>query len=106
WLAAVRGRDEECLVSAARVAETARANDHGIASSIAEWAVALLDLGSGRAREAVVRLVALSAAPPGVGHPLYVLTSAPDLVEASVRTGDGETARAAFATLERAARPG
>jgi DNA-binding CsgD family transcriptional regulator len=105
WLGAVKGRDDECRAHAATVVEAARSNGHGIANSIAEWAVALLDLGIGRPEETVARLGSLGTAPPGLGHPFYVLSSAPDLVEACVRTGRHEAARSAFAVLEKFARP-
>jgi DNA-binding NarL/FixJ family response regulator len=106
WLAAVKGRDEECRAYAAEVGESARARHHGLANSIAEWGIALLDLGIGRPDAAVARLAALSTAPLGVGHPYFALNSAPDLVEACVRTGHDEAARTAFALLEGFAHPG
>jgi DNA-binding CsgD family transcriptional regulator len=106
WLAAVKGRDEECRALAAEVREEAPVTGLALANSIAEWGVALLDLGVGRPEETVTRLVALSSAPPGVGQPYFVLSSAPDLVEACVRTGRNDTARTAFAVLEEFARPG
>jgi DNA-binding CsgD family transcriptional regulator len=106
WLAAVQGRDDECRSHAAELIEAARRTSDANAASIAEWALSLLDLGSGRPEEAAARLAALSTAPLGVGHPFFVLTSAPDLVEAYVRSGREEEARAAFAVLERFAQPG
>jgi DNA-binding CsgD family transcriptional regulator len=105
WIDAVRGRDEECRARAAEVVETARPNGHGIANSIAEWAIGLLDLGQGRTEEAVTRLRALAAAPPGASHPFYIADSAPDLMEACVRTGRRDAAVSAFAPLEEFAGP-
>jgi DNA-binding CsgD family transcriptional regulator len=84
----------------------ARPHGHGLANSIAEWAIALLDLGIGRPDETVARLSSLAAAPPGIGHPFYVLSSAPDLLEASVRAGRPESAETAFAVLSDFAKPG
>jgi DNA-binding NarL/FixJ family response regulator len=106
WLAAVRGDEDECRASAAEAAEPARAKGHALAYSIAEWGVALLDLGAGRVDAAITRLTALSAAPAGAAHPYFVLNSAPDLVEACMRTGRLDEARAAFAPLAAFAGPG
>jgi DNA-binding CsgD family transcriptional regulator len=106
WFAAARGEDDECRSFAAEVVESAAATGNALANSIAEWGLALLDLGRGRPEETITRLGALAAAPIGVGHPLIVLMSAPDLVEACVRTGREEQARAAGVVLERFAQPG
>ena len=106
WLAAVKGQEDECREHAADVQESARATGAALAHSIAQWGLALLDLGAGRPEDAIPRLVALREAPPGTGHPLYVLTSAPDLVEACMRCGRDAEAVTAFGVLERFARPG
>jgi DNA-binding CsgD family transcriptional regulator len=106
WLAAVRGRDHECRAHAAAVRESAWTTGAALANSIAEWGLALLDLGAGRPEHAATRLEALRAAPSGVGHPLYVLSSAPDLVEACVRSGRHDAARAAYEGVAGFARPG
>jgi DNA-binding CsgD family transcriptional regulator len=106
WLAAAKGEDEECRAAAAEVAESAAETRNALANSIAEWGLALLELSRGRPEETVARLVAVGAAPPGVGHPLIVLMSAPDLVEAALRTGHQEEAQAAYAVLEGFAQSG
>jgi len=106
WFAAVSGDDASCRAYAAEVAEAARVSGHGLANSISEWAVALLDLGRGRPGEAMARLDALRAAPPGVGHPYVVLVSTPDLVEACVRSRHTDAAASAFTVLEAFAQPG
>jgi DNA-binding CsgD family transcriptional regulator len=106
WFAAVNGRDDECRAYASEVAERTRANGVAMSNSLAQWGLALLDLSRGRLHEAIGRLEALRAAPPGVGHPYIVLTSSPDLVEACVRAGQAESARAAYAILGGFARPG
>ena len=100
WLAAVKGQEDECRAQAAEVVCAARTNGHGIAYSIAEWAVALLDLVGGRLEETVTRLTALAELAPGLGHPYYLLTSAPDLVEAATRTGQREEAESAFVVID------
>ena len=91
WIAAVQGRDEDCRQQAATVIERARPNGHGIALAIAEWAIALLDLGTGHPEDAAARLMDLHHAPSGTGHPFYTLNSAPDLIEASIRSGRRQT---------------
>jgi DNA-binding CsgD family transcriptional regulator len=99
WLAAVRGGTSDLRDEAARMSATARRNGHALAWSIVEWAVALHDLVDGRLAESAARLEALRTAPAGSRHPFYVISSAPDLVEASVRNGDVATASTAYAAL-------
>jgi DNA-binding CsgD family transcriptional regulator len=106
WLDAVRGREESCRRNAAEAIAAARPHGHAIAVSIAEWALGLLDLGCGRAEEALSRFQALHAAPPGQGHPYYTLSSAPDLVEAAVRAGRPVEAASAFTVIDRFASAG
>lgn len=106
WLAAVRGDEDECRACAAEAAEPARARGHALAYSIAEWGVALLDLGAGRHDVTIARLTALHSAPSGACHPYFALNSAPDLVEASVRAGHDDEARTAYALVEDFAAPG
>jgi tetratricopeptide (TPR) repeat protein len=106
WFAAARGEDDECRASAGEVMQSTSATGNALAHSIAEWGLALLELSRGRPDETITRVVALGAAPLGVGHPLIVLASSPDLVEACVRTDRHEQARAAYAALEGFTRPG
>jgi DNA-binding CsgD family transcriptional regulator len=106
WFGAVQGRDEHCVRLATEAADHARKTGLGLANSLAEWALALLDLSAGRADEAARRLGALAASPPGTSHPYIVLMSTPDLVEACVRAGRDDEARAALAVLEGFAQPG
>lgn len=100
WLAAVQGREDECRDLAAEVVALARPNGHGIAYSIAEWAVALQDMVAGRLEETVTRLQMMAELAPGLGHPYYVLNSAPDLVEAATRTEHRDEAESAFVVLD------
>jgi DNA-binding NarL/FixJ family response regulator len=106
WLAAVQGRAEECLATADEAVAQARRTELALANSLAEWALALLDLSAGRPEEAAARLETLSGAPPGVAQPYVVLLASPDLVEACVRSGRSEGARRALAAVERFNRPG
>ncbi len=99
WIAAVQGRADSCREQAAIVIALARPNSQGIALAIAEWAMALLELGTGHPDEAAARLVDLHRSPSGTGHPFYTLNSAPDLIEASIRCGRRETAEHAMALL-------
>ena len=96
WLAGARGDASECISATDEVAESV-ATGNALAYSIAEWAVALLDLGRGELDAAISRLESLRNAPIGLGHPLIVLASTPDLVEACARAGHLEQAQAAFA---------
>jgi len=100
WIAAAKGRDEECRAMAAEVTESARSSGLALANTLAEWGVALLDLSIGRPEEAMTRLSSLSTAPTGVGQPYFVLNATPDLVEACVRLGRREEGRTAYAVLE------
>jgi DNA-binding CsgD family transcriptional regulator len=99
WIAAVQGHADDCRRQATSVIERARPNGQGIALAIAEWAIALLDLGTGHPEEAVARLTNLHSAPSGIGHPFYTLNSAPDLIEACIRAGRRHTAEEAMAAL-------
>jgi DNA-binding CsgD family transcriptional regulator len=100
WSAALRGEESECRRLADEIAESVQVNALANAHTVAQWAVALLDLGLGHPNETVARLMALAAAPVGVLQPFFVLMFTPDLVEACVRGGDGATGRRAFAVLD------
>jgi DNA-binding NarL/FixJ family response regulator len=106
WLAGLRGRDRDCRAYAADAIAAARPSGLANANTAAEWGLALLDLGNGRLEDAADRLAGLRTAPRGVAHPLLVLTSTPDLVEARVRAGRDGDARMAFTPLEAFAQPG
>src|SRR5262249_58309146 len=75
---------------AARQAEAAlgHATSHGHrpATIFAIWALAILDLGRARWAEALSRLSSLAAAPRSFADTLMMET-APDRIEAAVRTG-------------------
>jgi DNA-binding CsgD family transcriptional regulator len=106
WVAGLQGRDRDCRGYAAEAVAAARTSGLANASTAAEWGLALLDLGNGRPEDAADRLAQLRVAPRGAAHPLLVLTSTPDLVEAKVRAGRDEDARMAFAPLDVFAGPG
>ncbi|MET8991658.1 AAA family ATPase [Nonomuraea wenchangensis] len=99
WLAAVSGDEGTCerLTGAVR----AHAIDHGNVSSLAwgVWAQGLLALGQGRTRAALDHLEAgLDGA---VHHQLSTTLFVPDLVEAAVRCGEPERAKAPLARFGR-----
>ncbi|MEW9551846.1 AAA family ATPase [Nonomuraea sp. NPDC050783] len=97
WLAAARGEAERCAAHAAAAREHHDAN--GIVNGLAwaQWAQALLDLGRGRAAEALERLEAALAGP--VRLQFQAVHLAPDQIEAAARLG-----RPAGEALDRYAR--
>jgi DNA-binding CsgD family transcriptional regulator len=95
WVAAVRGDEEACRSLAELASATALEHGLGPQSSIAQWAVGLLNLGVGRWEAAAAQLEAVSSPTPGNGHSFVALWALPDLVEAAVRAGRPEIAEAA-----------
>jgi DNA-binding CsgD family transcriptional regulator len=86
-IAALRGDEEECRSLAAESRELASALGLGVVAEITQWALALLELGLGRAEEALRRAREIS-------NTLIIDWSALDRIEAAVRSGEPETARA------------
>jgi DNA-binding CsgD family transcriptional regulator len=86
-IAALRGSEDECRSLAAESRELASARGVGIVAEISHWALALLELGLGRAEEAVRRSREISTT-------LVVFWGALDRIEAAIRAGEPETARA------------
>jgi DNA-binding CsgD family transcriptional regulator len=105
WLHGLRGQDDACRGYAADVVADV-GNGMAMANTIAQWAVALLDLAGGAADKTISRLNALRAAPVGESHPLFVLMTTADLVEAYVQTGRLDDAATAFVPLRAFAAPG
>jgi DNA-binding CsgD family transcriptional regulator len=103
-IAAIQGREQECRSHAAEALELATSRGLGYQSALAEWAIARLDLGLGQPTQALARLERLAAAGPGSGHPFVKIVSAPELVEAAVRTNQPGTAQAALLEFEHFAR--
>jgi DNA-binding CsgD family transcriptional regulator/tetratricopeptide (TPR) repeat protein len=100
YLSALDGDAERCRGSAEE-ARRAAGDDGPIApgDSWALWALALLDLGAGRAEDALARLTALTTGRHG--HTVAATHAVPDLVEAAVRVGRPEAAAAPLARFER-----
>ncbi|MFE2930991.1 ATP-binding protein [Streptomyces sp. NPDC059278] len=89
-LAAVRGEEEHTRELAVPALEYTRPRDVGRGTADALWALGLLDLGLGRAQDALEHL---EAARHAVGHPVLTRHLMPDLIEAAVRAGHPERAR-------------
>jgi DNA-binding CsgD family transcriptional regulator/predicted ATPase len=85
-LAALRGSEDECRSLAAESRELASARGLGIVAEIAQWALALLELGLGRAEEALRHGREISST-------MVVFWGALDRIEAAIRAGERETAR-------------
>jgi DNA-binding CsgD family transcriptional regulator len=84
-IAAARGSEDECRSLAAESRELASARGLGIVAEVAHWALALLELGLGRAEEALRRSRDISST-------LVVFWGALDRIEAAIRAGERETA--------------
>ncbi|MBB5135260.1 DNA-binding CsgD family transcriptional regulator/tetratricopeptide (TPR) repeat protein [Thermocatellispora tengchongensis] len=103
WLAlsaAVQGDAETCRIRSRAAIELADAHGLGLTSALSNWALAVLDLSSGNTAAAADRLRA-TAGSGGGGHVVVRVIATPHFVEAAVRTGDRERARAALAVLDR-----
>ncbi|WP_026212149.1 ATP-binding protein [Longispora albida] len=98
YLAAVAGDAAECQRLVAASADLGHAGQPWC-----QWALALLDLGTGRAAQALARLETLGT------YQISAIRSVPDLVEAAVRVGEPERAAPGLARFEawaaRAAQP-
>ncbi|GAA3114397.1 helix-turn-helix transcriptional regulator [Planomonospora alba] len=104
WLAltaAVQGDEETCRIRAGSAIELADAHGLGVAGALGNWALAHLDVAAGRHASAAGRLRATARADGTGGHLVVRVMATPHFVEAAVRTGDVEQARAALAVLER-----
>jgi len=86
-IAALRGSEDECRSLAAESRELASARGLGIVAEIAHWALTLLELGLGQAEEAFRRSREISTT-------MVVFWGALDRIEAAIRAGERETARA------------
>ncbi|MEV6526639.1 AAA family ATPase [Longispora sp. NPDC051575] len=93
YLAAIRGDEDACQAHAA----AARRAEAG--GPWTDWALGMLDLGLGRVEAALVRFEALAGGP--LGFHVSATRCVPDLVEAAVRLGRPERARAPLARFER-----
>ncbi|MDN3027737.1 LuxR C-terminal-related transcriptional regulator [Streptomyces sp. S.PB5] len=99
--AALTGDTEVCRERAAVARSYALAHGLGLPAALAQWALAYLDLSSGRFPAAAARLRALAGFGPGHGHRAIRHLATPHYVEAAVRTGDTRVARTAHADYHR-----
>lgn len=95
WLAAVRGDAVACDRLAGRVLGDTRG--HRMAAALATWALAVTDLARA---EPAAALDKLERAGHGAARRDLLLRALPDHVEAAVRVGDRERARALLGELE------
>ncbi|MFG1668398.1 LuxR C-terminal-related transcriptional regulator [Streptomyces sp. Y7] len=102
--AALTGDADVCRDRAATARSYALARGLGLPAALAQWALAFLDLSSGRFAAAAARLRALAGFGPGHGHRAIRHLATPHYVEAAVRTGDTRVARVAHADYDRWAR--
>jgi ATP/maltotriose-dependent transcriptional regulator MalT len=92
-IAAYVGAEGECRSRAAEARELAFAHRFAFVTELADWALALLELGLGRAEEALLRARDISTTAVAFWVGL-------DRIEAAVRAGEPETARDWLATFE------
>ena len=98
-LAAFHGRDEESSLLADATMEDAVARGEGLGVQLARWATAVVDNGLGRYDQALAAATVASDESAG----LFISTWAlPELIEASVRTGQTELGTAALERLAEA----
>jgi len=100
-LAALSGRTEECERIAAAVLDDAHRRGLRWPAAVSRWSVGLAALGEGRARDAVTCLLGLAGPGAPHHHSALAVASAPDLVEALVRSGRTEEAKARLGALAR-----
>src|SRR5262249_44807713 len=98
-VAAIRGEDEVAVREAEAALDHAASHGHRPATIFAVWALAIVDLGSARWAEALSRLSSLAAAPQSFTDTLLMET-APDWIEAAVRTGRHAEAEEVLAAFE------
>jgi DNA-binding CsgD family transcriptional regulator len=97
WLAGLRGDEEACRRHADEVLALALERGLALPAGLATWALAQLDLATGRWDEALVRLTAVEEVRPGFGHPFLPVLSSWDRLEAAVHAGHPDAAERALA---------
>ena len=95
-----RGREEEARLAAEEVSSEARTRGQGLAETIAQYFLTMLELGLGHYEQARAHALNVYEA-----DSLYLGSlSLADVIEATARSGDLETAEAALARLSARAR--
>lgn len=97
YLSALTGREDDCSAAVARATAEEFGGDLAPGAGWAHAALGLLDLGSGRADNALRRFAPLTVEP--ARHHVAGLRVLPDIVEAAVRLGTPERAGEAMARL-------
>jgi DNA-binding CsgD family transcriptional regulator len=100
WLAlhaALRGADDECRAHVGRAHAISAERPMGLIDDSARWALGLLDLGRSDPASALAHL-------RGIRHPVVLVFSSLERVEAAWQAGERETAQAWLAELEHLAR--
>jgi DNA-binding CsgD family transcriptional regulator len=98
-LAAIRGDDDEATRIANEMIDYGNARGMPLTVARPVWALALVDLGRGRWAEAAARLRVLVPGRLALASGL-VMQTYPDRIEAAVRAGELDDARAALEELE------
>lgn len=102
--AAVTGDEKVCRERAESARAYALERGLGLPAALAMFALAFLDLSTGRYAASAARLRALAGFGPGHGHRAIRHIATPLYAEAAVRTGDTRVARAAHTDYDRWAR--
>lgn len=102
--AAVTGDEDVCRERAEAARSYALARGLGRPAALALFALAFLDLSTGRFAASAARLRALAGFGPGHGHRAIRHIATPHYVEAAVRTGYTRVARVAHADYDHWAR--
>jgi DNA-binding CsgD family transcriptional regulator len=97
-IAAHRGQEDECRALAAQGHELATAHRFTFVASLANWALALLELELGRTEEALVRAREVSTRSGGFSSAVFM--AGLDRIEAAVRAGEVATAHDWLADYE------
>ncbi|MGN9840420.1 LuxR C-terminal-related transcriptional regulator [Nonomuraea sp. H19] len=100
WLAltaAVQGDAQSCRDRAHAAIDLADAHGLGITTTLANWALAHLDLAAGRPADAAGRM----RGHRGNDHVVIRVLASPQFIEAAARTGDTNRAAAALRVLDR-----
>jgi DNA-binding CsgD family transcriptional regulator len=95
FLASLRGNQAEVIPLTEAVIAEAVTGGQGAAVTCAHWAAAILHNGLGRYTDAL----AAAGQATGDAHPYVSMWALPELIEAAVRTGDGQVASDALARL-------
>ena len=100
FAAAIRGDDDEARQRSGEMLELAAAHGMPARATYAVYVLAMLELGRGRWTEALEHFRVVADPRPDVGDAFLAKGATPDAIEAAVRAGGLEEARAALAGFE------